>query len=137
MYGNWLRLSVSTRHTLAHAFGIKKTNPTHVVDNVVKDDGYPISDVENKLSVEAMQKYTGSMETAEDALWRLTVDKAEGRVPVVPVSLGGNGTGAVVQVLSPQVMIEDNVTQTITVQAVNDAPKKKTTRAKPARRKGK
>ncbi len=79
LYSHWLALPIQTRHALAAAFGIKKKNPTHVVDDMVKDDGYVIGDIESALSMEAMTEYVGF---ASPDIWSNVVAKAEGRVNV-------------------------------------------------------
>lgn len=83
LYGNWLRLPISTRHAIAQAFHIHKKNPTHVVNNYVQDDGYPVGDVESALSVDAIQKFVGSDETNADVLWEMCMAKVENRPAVI------------------------------------------------------
>ncbi len=79
LYSQWLQLPISTRHAIAQAFHINKKNPTHVVDNQVRDDGYPIGDVETALTMSAMQEYAGTASTSIDLVWAAVVAKAEGR----------------------------------------------------------
>ncbi len=79
LYSNWLALPINTRHVLAQAFHIVKKNPTHVVDNLVRDDGYPIGDVERALSLDAMKEYAGTDSNSIELLWAAVVAKAEGR----------------------------------------------------------
>lgn len=75
LYSNWLRLSIGTRHAIAAAFKIIKKNPTHVVDNYVQHDGYPIGDIESALTVSAMQEFTGSKSVVAEELFQAVVDK--------------------------------------------------------------
>lgn len=79
LYSHWLDLSLTTRITIAKAFGIAKIGSTHVQDNRIVSDGFNIKDVENALTPEAMQNYTGSDSTDMQVLFDLTVAKAEGR----------------------------------------------------------
>jgi len=81
LFGQWLELHIATRHKIAEAFGIQKKGPTEVFNNTIKSDGYLLKDIEEKLNVDALQKYTGSDSTDMMILWKLMVDKAEGRVP--------------------------------------------------------
>ncbi len=84
LYSHWLALPISTRHALAQAFNIKKKNPTHVVDNEVRDDGYVIGDIESALTMEAMEKYIGFVSPDP---WSDVVAKVEGRADVVTAQL--------------------------------------------------
>lgn len=79
-YGSWLKLPISTRVILAKHFGISKTGSIHVQDNVVVSDGYKVGDVEGALTREAIEAYVGSSEKDFDTLWKMMVDKAEGRI---------------------------------------------------------
>ncbi len=83
LYSQWLQLPISTRHVIAQAFKINKKNPTHVVDNQVKDDGYPIGDVERALSIEGMKEYANTDSNSIELLWQAVVAKAEGRPMIV------------------------------------------------------
>lgn len=100
-YSSWLKLPLSTRAKLAHEFGIAKTSSTHVQDNVVISDGYKVNDVEHGLNPDAIRSYLDSKEKDFNILWAAMVDKAEGRAPV---TLGGDGTGAVV--IFPKTVVE-------------------------------
>ncbi len=80
LYSHWLRLPIATRHALARAFNIQKKNPTHVVDDVVRDDGYVLGDIESALTATAMSAYTGLPYSDAEQLWNDVVAKAEGRV---------------------------------------------------------
>jgi len=55
LYSRWLELPLLTRVKLAEQFGIPKTGATEVFSNVVMKDGYAIKDIEEKLTLEAMQ----------------------------------------------------------------------------------
>ncbi len=83
LYSQWLQLPISTRHAIANALKINKKNPTHVVDNYVRDDGYPIGDVETALTMEAMKAYAGTDANSIELVWEAVVAKAEGREVVV------------------------------------------------------
>lgn len=84
LYSSWRALSLPTRVVIATAFGIAKVGPTHVRDNYIESDGYKIEDVENALSVEAMQKYTNLTSNDHTMLWEHMVSKAEGRELIQP-----------------------------------------------------
>ncbi len=79
LYSRWLNLPIATRQAIALAFGINKKNPTHVVDNHVRDDGYVIGDIESALTVERMQAYLDNKSIDEHVLFETLVAKAEGR----------------------------------------------------------
>lgn len=81
LYGLWLKLPLTTRAILAKEFGFSKVGPTHVFDNRIISDGYKLEDVEERLNIDAIQKYTGSDNTDMQVLWDLMVAKAENRVP--------------------------------------------------------
>ncbi len=115
LYSRWLQLPVQTRHALAQAFHITKKNPTHVVDNVVRDDGYPIGDVERALSIPAMQEYVQTASNSEELLWESVVAKAEGRTIVVSQTID-----------IPAVIVEQTIIET----SPGPKPKAKKTVAK-------
>lgn len=77
-------MPVSTRHKIASQFGIGKTRPTHVVGNMVQDDGYEIKNVESALSESALNAYTGADTDDMEVLWTTMIDKIEGRERVIP-----------------------------------------------------
>ncbi len=83
LYSHWLRLPIATRHTLAREFKIIKKNPTHVIDDQVRDDGYVIGDIESALTATAMSAYTGLPFTDAEQLWNDVIAKAEGRTVAV------------------------------------------------------
>ena len=85
LYSQWLNLPLTTRATIATAFGIAKTGPTHVQDNRVVSDGYDVRTVEANLNVDSLQKYLASDEPDMAKLWKLLVDKTEGREVVAEV----------------------------------------------------
>jgi hypothetical protein len=74
-YSRWLSLPINVRHTLATHFGITKSMPTHVQDNRVVVDGYRVEDVENTLTVIAMQNFAASDSTDMAELFELSVLK--------------------------------------------------------------
>lgn len=76
LYSQWLALPINVRHKLAADFGIIKKTPTHVQDNVVVNDGYVIKEVEDALTVEAMQVYlgVGVQETDINVLWDMVIN---------------------------------------------------------------
>lgn len=79
LYSHWLQLPLSTRQTIAEAFGIPRSHSIEVSDNRVVKDGYTVQDVEVKLTLEKLQAYTGSETADMPTLWELMVCKAEGR----------------------------------------------------------
>ncbi len=79
LYASWLKLDLSVRARIATQFGIPKTLPTHVQDNVVVQDGYKVQDVESALNIDAIQQYIGVEHTDMATLWDLLVAKIEGR----------------------------------------------------------
>lgn len=82
-YTLWSKLPLSTRVKISTQFGVSKVRSTHVSDNKVVDDGYNIHEIENALNIPAMQAYLDSDETDFFKLFEMTVDKIEGRLPVV------------------------------------------------------
>jgi hypothetical protein len=82
LYTSWLLLPIETRMKLATQFGIKKTGPTHVADNVIQSDGYSIKDIENALTVSGIQSYINTKETDSEKLWSMLVDKINGKLPL-------------------------------------------------------
>lgn len=82
-YGSWLKLPISTRVILAKHFGIAKIGSIHVQDNVIVSDGYKVHDVESALNPGAIATYVGATAGGDfDLLWKMMVDKAEGRTNV-------------------------------------------------------
>ena len=68
-----------TRAMIAEKFGIKKTGPTHVVNNFIQSDGYALKDIEEKLTQYAMQDFLGTEEEGLPELWDMMIAKIEGR----------------------------------------------------------
>lgn len=118
MYSKWLALPLSTRQAIAKELGIAKTGSTHVVDNRIESDGYNIKTVEDALE-------------AHEGDWDDIVARAEGRMVVPNMPFVGE-----VPQIPPEVKAADEL-GAFTMEEVFGKPKKKTTRAKPARRKGK
>ncbi len=87
LYSHWNRLPLATRQAIAAAFGIAKTQSTHVSDNRIVADGYKIEDVENALTVERIQEYVGTKEKDMTTLFDLMVAKAEGKTAAPPVQV--------------------------------------------------
>jgi hypothetical protein len=73
LYSRWLSLPITTRIKIASDFGIIKKGSTHVVDNKIQSDGYVISEVEEALTVPALQKYLNTDETDMSILWSMLV----------------------------------------------------------------
>ena len=84
-FSNWLALPLSTRQKIATEFNIAKRGSTHVVDNKIQSDGYLVHEVENALTVEALQLYLGMMDEKDmNVLWERLVARIEGKeAPVV------------------------------------------------------
>lgn len=79
-YSLWLNTSVGTRHKLAEIFGFKKVRTTHVSNNEVIDDGFELKDIEGAMTVPNLQGYLGVNGTDIILLFKMAVDKAEGKV---------------------------------------------------------
>lgn len=134
-YSRWRSLPLHTRVLIATQFGIAKVGPTHVVDNRVESDGYLFEDVENAITVPAVQEYTGSKETDLNALWDLLIEKAEGRAPIAPVETASSvpATFEVVSTVDKGLIETEGIgtdtdkkgVETITVEPKKSAPKPK------------
>lgn len=88
-YSKWLAIPLGTRVKIAQEFGIAKNRSTSVINNVVVDDGYVITEVENAMNVQTMQKFCDSKEKDANVLLDLVVAKIEYVAPVtasIPVS---------------------------------------------------
>jgi len=88
-------LPITTRVLLAKQFGIAKVGSTHVVNNVVEQDGYKFQEVESTITKEALQQFVDSDETDYPALFKMAVDKVNGIVPAKEIEfteLEGSGT---------------------------------------------
>lgn len=91
-YSKWLALPLPLRMKLAQEFGIAKTGSTHVQGSEILSDGFKVQDVENTLSIEALQVFTELKSKDVDVLWAATLEKADPKpvevvvepVPVVP-----------------------------------------------------
>lgn len=81
-YSKWVGLSLPTRQKIAQQFGIAKHRSTSVINNVVADDGYNVHDVENALTIEALQTFLHSKETDILFLFEHLVSVAEGRAVI-------------------------------------------------------
>ncbi len=79
LYGQWLKLPLTTRAQIASQFGIIKRGSTEVFENRVVNDGYVIGEIEAALNIDALQKNLGSDLTDMAVLWDMMVCKAEGR----------------------------------------------------------
>ncbi len=105
LYSSWMRLPLTTRAILSKQFGFAKTGPTHVADNQIVQDGYKLQDVEHALN---------SDETDMEALWKMMIDKAEGRVAVAEevVAMAKEIVAeALVEVLAEKI-IEESIMET-------------------------
>ncbi len=79
LYSRWLQLPLPTRAAIASSFGIIKKGSTEVFENRVVSDGYVITEVEEALNIDAIQKYLGADDTDMVVLWDKMVCKVEGR----------------------------------------------------------
>lgn len=85
LYSKWNDLSLPTRVQIATAFGIAKIGPTHVVNNTIASDGFNFKDIERTFTVENLQEYLATKEKDFDTLWKLLVDKTEGRESIAEI----------------------------------------------------
>jgi len=79
LYSSWAKLPINLRHTIAREFNIPKRGPTEVFDNQIKFDGYLVQDIEEKLNVDAIQRYCETNELDMLLLWTWMVEKAQGK----------------------------------------------------------
>ncbi len=86
LYSKWMELPLLTRVKIAEVFGIPKTGATEVSSNVVVKDGYAVKDIEEKLTIIAMQDYLSPVDGGEDfsELFSRVIEKVM-YVPPVPV----------------------------------------------------
>lgn len=70
----WLALSDTVRNALAKEFGLTRSSPVHVIDNVVETDGYTVNDLKG-ISIEKMQAFTGSSSEKFYELITLSITK--------------------------------------------------------------
>ena len=80
-YSHWLSLPLHVRAKIAQRFNIKKSGPTHVVNNSIQSDGYAIKDVEDGLSVVKIQEFLNTKEDSLVTLWDLLVKCMEDPAP--------------------------------------------------------
>lgn len=99
---------------------------THVVDNVVQNDGYRIQDVESKLSVDALQAYLGVDSTDLSELMDMLVLKVQGKDIAQPAKEADGTLLEVEQPIIPEeVVVEVPMPKTRTVKPVKKVVKKK------------
>lgn len=79
LYSKWTSLPLSTRVKIAEEFHIEKKGPTEVFNNEIKSDGYSLKDIENILTLKAIQDYLDVDETDHEILFGYLIDKVEGR----------------------------------------------------------
>lgn len=77
LFSRWLDLPLQVRNEIAFLFGIPKKGSTEVHQNVIKSDGYHIKDIENALTVDAMQRYLDSDETSPEVLLWAVVESVQ------------------------------------------------------------
>lgn len=83
LYSRWLALPLNTRVAIARELGITKVGPTHVFNNTIQSDGYNIKDVENRITVEAIQNLLGVTSSDLNVLFDMMVSRANGTdIPV-------------------------------------------------------
>ena len=80
LYGNWLKLPITTRIKLAEIFNIPKIGSTHVSNNTIQSDGYSVATIEENLSIPSIQKYLDTTEADYLKLWSMLIDRVEGRM---------------------------------------------------------
>ncbi len=126
-YSIWHGLPLSARVKICDAFGIAKIGPTHVFDNRIVSDGFKFQDIEKRITVEALQAYTGSKEKDFNTLWNLMADKLEGREPAELIVQNVPDEEAPVVIKSNEISdIKDNKdgTHTLTIKEKKPAGKK-------------
>lgn len=74
-YSRWLSTPLSVRVQIAHKFGIEKKGNIEVFNNEVIKDGYLIKDIEDAITLSALQKFLGTVETDPHVLWGYLVEK--------------------------------------------------------------
>lgn len=90
LYAQWLNTPLHTRQKVAKQFGITKKHATEVVNNTVKNDGYLIGDIEEALTISALQNYLETEEREHMILWNMLMDKVEGKTIAVPAPVAEN-----------------------------------------------
>lgn len=84
LYSKWLSVPIETRVKIAKQFNIPKTGATWVENNVIKSDGYEIKDIEEKLNVDALQKFLVTDETDMAKLFDMLISCIENPIPPLP-----------------------------------------------------
>lgn len=109
LYSSWLQLPLATRFKLADAFSIPKKGATEVFSNTISKDGYEVKDIEEKMTVEAMQDYLGLVDGGEDVnqLFTMVVEKIN-YVPLPPI-------------VQQEVVTKTTVTETVVRPIVEEA----------------
>jgi hypothetical protein len=79
IYG-WISLPKEIKDKLAGVFHIPKRGTVHVSDGRIIEDGFMKEDLTRCLTLEAMQKYTGSTSDKFIELLSLSIEKVEGNV---------------------------------------------------------
>lgn len=101
LYSRWLELPLLTRVQLAEQFGIPKTGATEVSSNIVVKDGYAIKDIEDKITLEAMQAYIEPVDGGDD--FEYVFNRVIEKIMYVPPK----------PVISQEVITRTTVTETI------------------------
>lgn len=86
LYSKWLELPLPVRHEVAKVFNIAKTGPTEVFSNQIKSDGYKIKDVEDALTVPALQAHLKLEDTDMSFLWDRFMARLDG-FETVPIGV--------------------------------------------------
>ncbi len=84
LYGNWLKLPINVRLSIAKEFGILKKGSTHVVDNQIQSDGFLVHEVEAGLDKGRIRNFLQTDEKDHDILWNMLIDKVNGKVAPAP-----------------------------------------------------
>lgn len=90
LYSKWLSLPLQTRNKIAGVLGIERKGGVEVFNDTIKNDGYLIKDLEDKLSVSNLQRHFNSTEDIT-ILFGYLIDLADGKIPQVPVKIEGVG----------------------------------------------
>lgn len=77
LYSKWISLPLPTRIKIASEFGIIKKGSTEVFNNQIKSDGYLIKDVEEALTLPALQTYLKTDMDDLSVLFDFLVQKIE------------------------------------------------------------
>lgn len=77
---HWLHLSHDIRERLAKVFGVERTVPTEIVNNVIISDGRSVKDLAN-ITIEKMREYVGDPEATDFyRTWDVCISKAKGEL---------------------------------------------------------